>query len=251
MNTMPTSSEIEGESQFRYVGQELKLFWNARNWKRYWSQMATPFLRGAVCEVGAGIGGSTPYLRTGGCTSWMLLEPDKAMSSWLQDQIPESIVDLPAEVFQGTLQELPLEYQFDTITYIDVLEHIEKDYDEVSEAEKRLKPGGCLIVLAPAMPWLFSPFDESVGHFRRYVRKDGSRLSVPGLELVKAQYLDGVGAMLNLGNRLLLSQSQPTVGQITFWDRWVVPISRWVDPVVASGFGRSILLVWRKHRTVK
>ena len=39
---------------------------------------------------------------------------------------------------------------FDCILYIDVLEHIENDRQELIEAKKRLKPGGRLIILAPA-----------------------------------------------------------------------------------------------------
>ena len=48
---------------------------------------------------------------------------------------------------------LPAEAKFDAILYIDVLEHIEDDRAEMARAAARLKPGGALIVLAPAHPF--------------------------------------------------------------------------------------------------
>jgi len=34
-----------------------------------------------------------------------------------------------------------------------------------------LEPGGLLVASVPAHQWLFSDFDKSIGHFRRYSRK--------------------------------------------------------------------------------
>ena len=35
-----------------------------------------------------------------------------------------------------------------------------------------LEPGGLLVASVPAHQWLFSDFDKSIGHFRRYSRKE-------------------------------------------------------------------------------
>ena len=45
-----------------YVGSELELFSEARNWKAYFSRVLAPYVRGQVLEVGGGIGSNTPYL---------------------------------------------------------------------------------------------------------------------------------------------------------------------------------------------
>jgi len=48
----------------------------------------------------------------------------------------------------------------------------------------------------------------------------------------------------SLANRLLLRASTPTDGQIKFWDRMLVPVSRVIDPVLARSFGKSVVAIW-------
>ena len=48
----------------------------------------------------------------------------------------------------------------------------------------------------------------------------------------------------SLANRLLLRASMPTDGQIKFWDRILVPVSRVIDPVLARSVGKSVVAIW-------
>ena len=57
---------------------------------------------------------------------------------------------------------------FDCILYIDVLEHIEDDRAQIDAAARLVRGGGHVVILSPAHHWLFSEFDKSIGHFRRY-----------------------------------------------------------------------------------
>ena len=57
---------------------------------------------------------------------------------------------------------------FDSIMYMNVLEHIEKDKEEINNSLKILNKNGMLIILVPAHQKLFSKFDKEIGHFRRY-----------------------------------------------------------------------------------
>lgn len=59
-------------------------------------------------------------------------------------------------------------------------------------------------------------------------------------------YLDATGLLLSGANRLLLRSSVPTLAQVLTWDRWVVPISRRLDPLLGHAVGKSILVVWRR-----
>ena len=52
--------------------------------------------------------------------------------------------------------------------YMNVLEHIEKDKEEINNSLKILNKNGMLIILVPAHQKLFSKFDKEIGHFRRY-----------------------------------------------------------------------------------
>jgi SAM-dependent methyltransferase len=227
-----------------YVGRELDLFAAARNWKAYWSSRIEPLLHGRVLEVGAGVGANAPLLLTPGVRSLVSLEPDAALAARLKAS-RDVAGDGRWRVFCGTLAGTREAPAFDAIVYLDVLEHIEDDARELGEAARRLRPGGVLAVLAPAHPWLFSPFDASIGHHRRYTRATLAGVAPPGLTPVVSAYLDSAGAALSLANRLLLRRSLPTPGDIAFWDRRIVPLAARLDPLAGRFFGRSVLGAWR------
>jgi SAM-dependent methyltransferase len=230
---------------FAYPGQELAIFAHAKNWKAYWSSFLLPYLRQSVLEIGAGIGTNTVLLNTAQPQRWVCLEPDKHLLKELQ----RSLKQYPPgcyETFEGTLEKLPSTELFDTILYIDVLEHIENDHAELKRAAAHLKRGGRLVILSPAHQWLFSKFDASIGHYRRYTRRTLLAIAPPNLRLERAIYLDAFGLFLSLANRLLLRQDLPTVRQIQFWDRFVVPVSRLIDPGLFHRAGKSVLVIWQK-----
>jgi len=224
-----------------YPGLELKLFEQAHNWKSYWSSRIAPHVRGAVLEVGAGIGANTRLLASLDFARWTCLEPDASLAK--QIHVPPGGRH---EVTLGIVADLPAEAQFDSILYIDVLEHIEDDAAEMARAAARLKPGGALIVLSPAHPFLFTPFDEAIGHYRRYTRTSLRAAAPVGLREITVTYLDSVGMLASLGNRLLLGQSMPTAQQIGVWDRWMVPPSRLTDRLTGGHLGKSVLGVWSR-----
>jgi hypothetical protein len=115
----------------------------------------------------------------------------------------------------------------------------------VQRVAAHLKPGGYLVVLGPAHQWFFSPFDQAIGHYRRYNRASLAALKPQGLTLQRIKYLDSVGLLASLGSRLL-SQKMPTPSQIKLWDQWMVPISRCLDRILNFTIGKSVLGVWVK-----
>jgi SAM-dependent methyltransferase len=234
-------------SDFRYVGAELELFACAHNWKAYWSRHVRPFVVGDVLEVGAGIGSNTRFLDPGGDGRWVCLEPDPRLIAQLtEDLATQSANSRPKEAVCGNLQSLDSSQRFDTIVYIDVLEHIENDREELENAASRLVPGGRIIVLAPAYQSLFTPFDAAIGHFRRYNRRMLREISPAGFRLEQVVYLDSLGIALSAANLLLLRQSMPTKAQLRFWDQCVIPVSRVLDRCFFHSLGRSILGVWKQ-----
>lgn len=221
------------------MGSELALFEKARNWKTYWRSVIAPFVHGAVLEAGAGIGANTRLLRELPHSRWTALEPDAALSAQIEGA---------DEVLTGTLDDLPNERRFDTILYIDVLEHIQDDRAELKHAAAHLNDGGHVIVLSPAHNFLFTPFDSAIGHFRRYSRESLRQAAPPELALRTLIYLDSAGMLASLGNRLLLRRSMPTESQILTWDRVLVPLSRALDPIFAGRVGKSVVGVWSRQK---
>jgi ubiquinone/menaquinone biosynthesis C-methylase UbiE len=233
-------------SKFAYVGEELEIFAEARNWKDYWSSRIKKYLRGDVLEVGAGLGANTRLLRTNQQQRWVCLEPDAELLKQLRSSLARQPKLAHCEFVEGTVANLNSRDRFDALLYIDVLEHIADDRHELIQAANYLKPGGRLMVLSPAHAWLFSKFDAAIGHFRRYNKRALECLAPPTLQLEKMLYLDCCGLFVSLGNRFLLRQPLPTLRQILFWDRFVVPASRVLDPVLGFKIGKSILGIWTK-----
>ena len=236
-------------NEFNYVGNELEIFHQATVWKKYYGNHLADFLGQEVLEVGAGIGGTTKSLCSQKQTRWVCLEPDKILA----DQITKSIEsqELPeiCEVSSKSLAEFDNHEKFDTIIYIDVLEHIENDAEELEKAAKHLKQNGFLVVLSPAHQYLYTPFDKAIGHFRRYNKRSLLEIAPKNLEQIKLVYLDSVGALASLGNKLILKSASPNHSQIQFWDKRLVPLSKFFDPLFRYKIGKSILAVWQNKKS--
>jgi len=58
--------------------------------------------------------------------------------------------------------------EYDCVLALDVIEHIDDDCQAVRKLGRLVKPGGRLLFSVPALPELFSEFDEVQGHRRRY-----------------------------------------------------------------------------------
>lgn len=230
-----------------YIGEELDLYAEARHWKRYVAGQIAPWLHGKVLEVGAGIGATTrAYWDLAGdrVTSWTALEPDARLAARIAQAMSGS--GNRPDVRVATTGELDPSATFDAILYIDVIEHIEHDAEELARAARLLAPGGALIVLSPAHQWLMSPFDVEIGHFRRYSLGMLAAAAPRGLVARRMRYLDSVGMCASAANRWLLKQTAPTPRQISFWDGVLVRTSTMIDPLLGYRVGKSVLGVWER-----
>jgi SAM-dependent methyltransferase len=232
--------------EHRYIGRELPLFSLATTWKRYIKVALRGFLSGDVLEVGAGIGGTTIALHDGTAQWWVCLEPDPENAKELQSALIQSSHQSRTSVIAGTLCAVAQRPFFNCILYIDVLEHIEEDRIAIEAAARLVKNGGYIVILSPAHQWLFSEFDTTIGHLRRYSKRTLRSLTPSGWTECKMVYLDSVGFLLSLANLLVLKQAIPSTRQIHVWDRACVPLSRVFDRLSFGSFGKSVLAVWRK-----
>lgn len=113
-----------------------------------------------ILDVGAGTGDDVKTLHKFGFIHVVDINQDAL------DLIPNTLV---LEKKCCDVCELPYENNlFEVIVAFDVLEHIEKDHQAVSEIFRVLKPGGFFIFTVPAYQWLFSTHDHYLNHVRRY-----------------------------------------------------------------------------------
>ncbi|MGO8837780.1 MAG: class I SAM-dependent methyltransferase [Limisphaerales bacterium] len=97
-------------------------------------------------------------------------------------------------------QALPGDHaRFDALLALDVIEHLDDDRGAIARMAQLLQPDGVAIVSVPALPELFSDFDEVQGHRRRYLP-----------ETLRAAFSD----------------TGLTVREIFWWGAWMVPVLR-------------------------
>lgn len=79
---------------------------------------------------------------------------------------------------------------FDLLLALDVIEHVDDDVHALTECRRILRPGGLLIATVPAFMWLWSPWDEALGHRRRYTASSlADSIHSAGLSVKKLTYV--------------------------------------------------------------
>jgi SAM-dependent methyltransferase len=135
-----------------------------------------------VLEVGCGQGGFG--VRLAQRYQYLGVEPDPASFTVAQHRIG---LAGRGEVRNIAVEDLG-DDQFDMVCAFEVLEHFEDDAAAAKSWTARLRPGGWLVVSMPAHNDRLGPFDELVGHYRRYDHAMVSALLEPlGFEQVETR----------------------------------------------------------------
>ena len=236
----------EPDAHLFYEGSDLEAMATAKNYAQWVHDAFQLSLQGRVCEVGAGTGSLTELiLGSSGVTSLSLCEPSPNLSGYLAERFAdEERVTLYSSTLQTAAQQMPL--PLNSIIYNNVLEHIEEDLAELELAKDCLRPGGEILILVPALPFLFSEFDASIGHFRRYTRTSlGALLEQAGLETLRLTYLDLLGVIPWYLSMVLLKGGM-NIRAVRLYDRLGIPVSRALESLVTPPLGKNLLAVARK-----
>lgn len=201
-----------------------------------------PWLKGDVCEVGAGTGNISRNLPDLAGGQLVCLEPDHALFQTLSvslDNFPNS------SVLNSTLAEYSAAdvEPFDSFLYVNVLEHIEDDVEELRLMHSLLRPEGVVLIFVPALQWLFSDYDARVGHYRRYSKKElQGKVESAGFKIKRIRYFDLIGVFVWwLACKVL--RLRPNAGNVGLYDRFLVPVSRWVEKYIPFPVGKNLLVV--------
>lgn len=85
---------------------------------------------------------------------------------------------------------------FDSVFALNIIEHVEYDDLAIKNCLKLLKNGGRLVILVPAIKFLFNEFDRGLGHYRRYNRKELEQLYLQNnIQLLKSRYFNFAGVL--------------------------------------------------------
>jgi 2-polyprenyl-3-methyl-5-hydroxy-6-metoxy-1,4-benzoquinol methylase len=148
---------MPNDTTLQYPGKELEAMSFAANYHRWIIDEFEPYFGETVAEVGAGIGSISKLLLAKQIKALVCFEPSQNMYPFLKEKLQQ---EERATAVNDFFSQRYMQEGFDSVLYINVLEHVENDRDELSNAFAALKPKGHLLVLVPALTWLYSDVDK-------------------------------------------------------------------------------------------
>jgi 2-polyprenyl-3-methyl-5-hydroxy-6-metoxy-1,4-benzoquinol methylase len=231
---------------FTYSSTELESLVEARNYYRWIVERFTPYLGDTVIEVGAGIGNFSDYLvKTNNLARLFLVEPSQNLFPHLKDRFSDRANVM---VLQGCFEEVATEIpRVNSIVLVNVLEHMENDDEFLEVAYNRLLPGGALLLLVPALPWLHGTLDEAFGHYRRYTKSSlNAKLERQGFRQVSTHYINLVGVAAWYLTGTILRRKTLRSQDVKFYDTrilpWILALEKYWEPPI----GQNLIAIWRK-----
>lgn len=98
--------------------------------------------------------------------AWTGVESDATSAAIARRRLTESGVAHTLHV--QAFEDAPLTPPYDALVAFEVLEHIEDDAAALRSWRELVAPGGMIVLSVPAWQDQFGPWDERVGHYRRY-----------------------------------------------------------------------------------
>ena len=147
------------------------------------------------------------------------------------------------KVYDGIKQ---VKTKYDVIYSLNVLEHIENDAKALAELKACLSDEGVIVIYVPAFSMIFSQLDVLADHFRRYRAKDLQNLAAKTGLKITVQYCDPVGFMGALAYRCLRRSGELKPSSIHIFDRYLFPVSMFLEPLTKNVFGKNALGVFSK-----
>jgi 2-polyprenyl-3-methyl-5-hydroxy-6-metoxy-1,4-benzoquinol methylase len=242
------AQSASSNSQFG-AAEELENLAQANRFFGWIADELAPHLGHRILEVGAGIGTIAIKMAERKPASRITaIEPAVNLFDELQSATARH---RNVTALQLTSQELVAgrPQQFDSVVYVNVLEHILDDAAEMRTAFELVAPGGSLGVFVPAMSQLYGSLDYKSGHHRRYDKTQlHDVIAGAGFEIVELRYIEVAGVLPYwLMYRVLNRQSLSSMSSGVF-DRMVVPVSKTAQRLVPNPpFGKNLLAIARRR----
>ena len=225
----------------RYPGKELEVFDKAVIFQKYTYSLIKTYLGKSILEIGAGLGSFTRHYISSDRLI-LLNDLDNFNFNFLKKKFKTK---KNIRITKTKIKNI--NKKFNTIIYLNVLEHIKNDKQEIINAFNKLKKNGNLIFLVPAHQKLYTKFDKAIGHYRRY-EADFFKNSKPKKAIIsKLIYLDFLGYLLYFFNKIFFKEEvYPSRYKILLWDKIFMPMTIIVDFFSQYKFGKNILCVYKK-----
>jgi SAM-dependent methyltransferase len=218
----------------------------AHNYNAWIVSLTVPHLGAWPLEIGSGLGDHAEAWLAAGVERVTVSDHDQAMLTRLSNRF-HGAWERRIDVVQLNPLDPP-ERSHTAVVAVNVLEHIEDDVGALRGARRLVRPGGKVVIFAPAHEWAMSAFDKNIGHVRRYtVGTLRHALRAGGWEPVDVRYINPSGLVAWLVGMKVLRLVPSDGAVLAAWDRIVVPISRRVEEHVRMPFGQSVFAVGRRQ----
>lgn len=239
-------------STFEYEGSDLEAMMIANNYYNWIFNDIKPYIGKNVVEVGSGTGSFSKMILKTKPRKVHLIEPSKNTFTKLKENTTsKKIKNIEVNTYNGYLNNFIKKIkssEVDTFIYINVFEHIEDDLTELKTIKNLIKKNGHVIIFVPALQALYSNFDKSIGHYRRYAKKDLKQLcDKAGLEVVRLEYRDLIGSFSWWLSFVLLKNKKLSPPIVKTYDKMFMPIISKVESKLNVPFGKNLLLVAKKN----
>lgn len=207
-----------------------------------------PYLGQRVLEVGSGVGNISQHIISDNRELVILTDTDPYYRNELRSKFGSQgkvMIDTLTLPDAGARQRFG-QNRLDTVVALNVVEHIEDDVASIRTMGEIVVPGGKVIVLVPALTWLFGSLDEELHHYRRYTRRSlAAAIDAAGLTLERLFWFNVVGVAGWWLNAVVRRTPRIPVAQLRTFDR-LVPMLR-LEDMLPIPFGQSLIAVCRKR----
>ena len=234
------------ENRFLYETDELEALRHAKNYYSWIISYFNPYLGQSLVEVGAGIGTFSDYIINNIKQPYTLSLYEPAENNFEELQKKYS-THKNLKLIQGYFEHSD-DNKYDTLIVNNVLEHIDDDVNFIKEVNKSLVHEGKLLIFVPALDFLYSDFDKSLGHFRRYSKGSLTKmLESIGFKIIKARYFNFIGIITWYIFFKLLKKKTLNISSIKFYDKYVIPILVKVEGIFEPPLGQNLLVIAEKN----
>lgn len=236
-------ADITGDQ--RIQSEVLEGLATAVNHRRWFVELALPYLGDNPIEIGSGLGDYAiewaEHLPRFTATE---ADPDRLVL------LKERMAEHPnIDVKQMLLPSPEANGEYSAAVSYNVLEHIEDHVGALSSMKDLVRPGGRVIIIVPAFMFAMSQVDIATGHIRRYTKKTLSAAFVEaGLEIEKLHYANALGLIGYYGATSIFKLAPKEGPMVKIYDSLVLPVTKAAERIVKPPFGQSVFCVARKPR---
>jgi len=210
-----------------------------------------PYLKGNILEVGSGLGTySNKIIKDFKDSKIILSDIDSEYVEKLKNKYKDNRNVSTIKLDLSDPSDFnKIKSKINSVFALNVLEHIKKDILAFRNVYNLLEPGGRFIILVPAHKFLYNCIDRSIGHHRRYTKKNlKKRIARTDFLIEDLFYFNSASIVGWYINGNLLKKELVNENAVSLFNK-IVPILKPTEKyVLRKKIGISLIAVLKKPK---